>query len=72
MSWLLLIDHPRVLGIAEVMNYPGVVGGAADLLAKVALGHQAGLRVDGHAPLLSGPGVTSLSGGGSCRPTMSV
>ncbi len=24
-----LIDHPRVLGIAEVMNYPGVVGGAA-------------------------------------------
>ncbi|WIG58032.1 MAG: Adenine deaminase [Ktedonobacterales bacterium] len=50
-----LLDAPRVLGIAEMMNYPGVAGGAPDMLAKALLGHHARLRVDGHAPLLSGP-----------------
>ncbi|MBF6612150.1 MAG: adenine deaminase [Chloroflexi bacterium] len=49
-----LIDEPRVLGIAEMMNYPGVAGGSEDMLRKAALGHRAGLRVDGHAPMLSG------------------
>lgn len=49
-----LIDAPRVLGIAEVMNYPGVSGGDEDLLAKVRLGHQARLRIDGHAPRVTG------------------
>lgn len=59
-----LINHPRVLGIAEVMNYPGVVSGASNLLAKVALGHQAGLRVDGHAPLLRGPALQAYLAAG--------
>ncbi|MCA9242937.1 MAG: adenine deaminase [Phycisphaerales bacterium] len=47
-----LFDLPRVLGLAELMNYPGVVAGAADCLDKIAA---AGSRVvDGHAPGLSG------------------
>jgi adenine deaminase len=45
-------SHPRVLGLAEVMNFPGVVGGEAGLLQKLALFPQG--PVDGHAPLLSG------------------
>ncbi|HEX8035097.1 MAG TPA: adenine deaminase [Ktedonobacterales bacterium] len=49
-----LLDRARVLGIAEMMNYPGVVAGANDMLAKLKLGHGGRLRVDGHAPLLSG------------------
>lgn len=49
-----LIDEPGVLGIAEMMNYPGVAGGSEDMLHKASLGHRAGLRVDGHAPMLSG------------------
>ena len=49
-----LIDHPRVLGIAEMMNYPGVSGGDGDMLAKASLGHGAGARVDGHAPMVGG------------------
>ncbi len=49
-----LINQPRVLGIAEMMNYPGVVGGTDDMVAKALLGHQAKLRVDGHAPMVSG------------------
>lgn len=45
-------QHPRVLGLAEVMNFPGVIAGDAGLLAKIALFPRG--PVDGHAPLLSG------------------
>jgi adenine deaminase len=44
--------HPKALGLAEFMNFPGVVHAAPDVLAKLeafADGH-----IDGHAPLLSG------------------
>lgn len=44
--------NPRVLGLAEVMNFPGMVAGSRDLLEKLALFPQG--PVDGHAPLLSG------------------
>jgi adenine deaminase len=40
------------IGVAEVMNFPGVIAGDADLRAKIAAaGHR---RVDGHAPGLGG------------------
>ena len=57
--------HPRVLGLAEVMNFPGVVAGDPGLLKKIALfPHSA---VDGHAPLLSGKALNAyrLTGIGS-------
>ncbi|MEE8519860.1 MAG: amidohydrolase family protein, partial [Gemmatimonadota bacterium] len=42
-----LFDHPRVIGLAEVMNFPGVYLGAPEVLAKI---DAAGARpVDGHA-----------------------
>ena len=44
--------HPRVLGLAEMMNFPGLVAGDPGLLDKLALFPQG--PVDGHAPLLSG------------------
>jgi adenine deaminase len=47
----LLLDHGAI-GVAEVMNYPGVVAGGAELLAKIAAAGDR--RVDGHAPGLSG------------------
>lgn len=46
------LAHPRVRGIAEVMNFPGVVLGFEDVLKKVELG--AGRPVDGHAPGVRG------------------
>ena len=49
-----LLGEERVLGIAEMMNYPGVVTGDEDMMRKAALGHEARLRVDGHAPLVRG------------------
>jgi adenine deaminase len=49
-----LVDEPRVLGIAEMMNYPGVIGGSDDMVAKARLGHGSRMPVDGHAPLVGG------------------
>lgn len=43
----------RILGLAEMMNYPGVLGGDPAVLAKLAAAH--GRVIDGHAPLLRGP-----------------
>jgi adenine deaminase len=48
-----LLDEFGAIGVAEVMNYPGVVAGDAELLAKIAAA--GGRRVDGHAPGLTGP-----------------
>lgn len=47
-----LFAEPGVLGLAEVMNYPGVVAGDAGLLAKLRAAR--GRVIDGHAPGLSG------------------
>jgi len=47
-----LLDHPRVLGIAEMMNFPGVLFRVPEVLRKVALAD--GRPLDGHAPGLSG------------------
>ena len=44
--------NPRVLGLAEVMNFPGVLGGDPGMMAKLAAFQ--GRRIDGHAPLLRG------------------
>jgi adenine deaminase len=46
----LAASHPRVLGLAEMMNYPGVLGGDPVELAKLQAFGAAGLLVDGHAP----------------------
>jgi adenine deaminase len=48
-----LLQHPRVLGLAEVMNFPGVVGGDPGVLAKLQAFR--GRPIDGHCPGLSGP-----------------
>lgn len=47
-----LMDHAAVIGLAEVMNYPGVIHRDAGLMAK--LDAFAGRHIDGHAPMLSG------------------
>lgn len=50
----LLIDAPWVLGIAEMMNFPGVVNCDGSVLSKIQLGLDKEKRIDGHAPHLSG------------------
>ncbi|MHB1390538.1 MAG: adenine deaminase [Thermoleophilia bacterium] len=48
----LLLNQNRVLGIAEMMNYPGVLAGDPQVLDKIRIAD--GRRVDGHAPGLTG------------------
>ncbi len=47
-------DHPRVLGLAEMMNYVGVVNGQAEPIEKIAGAQSHHKKIDGHAPGLSG------------------
>jgi len=47
-----LARHPRALGLAEMMNFPGVLAGDPSILEKLT--SFAGRSIDGHAPLLSG------------------
>ena len=45
-------NHPKVLGLAEFMNFPGVLAQDPACLAKLAAFQDR--RIDGHAPLLRG------------------
>ncbi len=47
-----LMDHPSVIGLAEFMNFPGVIHEDPGCMAKLAAFQ--GRHIDGHAPLLSG------------------
>jgi len=44
-----ILRHPRALGVAEMMNFPGVIAGDPDVLARIISDH-----VDGHAPGVNG------------------
>jgi len=46
--------NPRVLGLAEMMNYPGVVGCDDAVLKKLTAAQTHKMRIDGHAPGLTG------------------
>lgn len=45
-------DHPKVLGLAEFMNFPGIFNKTDAVLEKLAAFE--GRHIDGHAPLVSG------------------
>lgn len=57
-----LWDHERVIGLAEMMNYPGVLFRVPAVLDKI---RAAGSRpIDGHAPGLSGPDLNAYIAAG--------
>lgn len=45
--------NERVLGLAEMMNYPGVLMGDSEVIAKINSAKEQGGVIDGHAPGLS-------------------
>ena len=47
-------QRPRVLGLAEMMNFPGVISGDSGTLAKIAASQSHHKKIDGHAPCLTG------------------
>jgi adenine deaminase len=49
-----LLDDPRIVYLSEMMNFPGVLAGDPECLAKIAAAQARGKQVDGHAPGLRG------------------
>ncbi|MDO5435093.1 MAG: adenine deaminase [Clostridia bacterium] len=49
-----LFNDPYVIGLGEMMNFPGVISGVPDVMAKIGAAHKAGKLINGHAPMISG------------------
>jgi adenine deaminase len=50
-----LFKEPWAIGLAEMMNFPGVIFRNPEVLKKIEMAR--GKRIDGHAPMLSGKGL---------------
>lgn len=51
---LYLDNNKKVLGLAEMMNYVGVINGGKNVLSKIVTSQAHHKKIDGHAPELSG------------------
>ena len=47
-------DHPRVQGLAEMMNFPGIISADASTVSKIVASQAHHKKIDGHAPGLKG------------------
>ncbi|MEK6705408.1 MAG: adenine deaminase [Bdellovibrionota bacterium] len=56
------ITHPRQLGLAEMMNYPGVLSAQEDVTEKLAAFQQ--MPIDGHSPLVRGSALSAYASSG--------
>lgn len=54
-----ILRHPRAIGVAEMMNFPGVIAGDPDVLARLVAPH-----VDGHAPGVTGAALNAYVAAG--------
>ena len=59
-----LITKPNVIGLAEMMNYPGVISGNMDVLRKLSTASAYKKIIDGHAPGLSGKELNAYAAAG--------
>ena len=57
-------DHPRVLGLAEMMNYPGILMGERSTIEKIVVSQAHHKKIDGHAPGLSGKALNAYMSAG--------
>lgn len=49
-----MMNHDRIVALAEMMNYPGVIFTDPDVMAKIKAAKKVGKTVDGHAPGVAG------------------
>ena len=47
-------DHPRVQGLAEMMNFVGIINGDSQVVEKIVASQAHHKKIDGHAPGLAG------------------
>ena len=57
-------DHPRVQGLAEMMNYPGVIAADNATVSKIVASQAHHKKIDGHAPGLSGKALNAYISAG--------
>ncbi|RPJ74795.1 MAG: adenine deaminase, partial [Alphaproteobacteria bacterium] len=64
-------SHPNVLGLAEMMNFPGVINGDEKVLDKIE--EYSDMNLDGHCPLLRGKALNAYIAAGiqNCHETIS-
>ena len=65
-------DHKLVLGLAEMMNFPGLLGEEPDITTKMT--DYSGLKRDGHCPGLSGHDLNAYAASGihSCHESVTI
>ncbi len=59
-----LLHTPGILGLAEVMDFPAVLVGDEQVLAKILAAHGRGVAVDGHAPGVLGQALIAYAAAG--------
>lgn len=59
-----LLAHPDIWYLSEMMNYPGVLSGNTEVMAKIEAAKKAGKPVDGHAPGLRGDDARNYASAG--------
>lgn len=65
-------NHPNVIGLAEMMNFPGVINGRAEVLDKIEAFTD--MNMDGHSPLLTGKQLNAYRAAGiqNCHETITI
>jgi adenine deaminase len=59
-----MLAREEFVALGEMMNYPGVIGRAPDVMRKIEAALEQGKPVDGHCPGLSGDDLSSYIGAG--------
>ena len=57
-------DHPRVQGLAEMMNFVGTINGDAQVVEKIVASQAHHKKIDGHAPDLKGNDLNAYGAAG--------
>lgn len=65
-------DHSNVIGLAEMMNFPGVINGSPEVLEKLESFEE--MNLDGHSPLLKGKDLNAYRAAGiqNCHETVTL
>ncbi|HOW57021.1 MAG TPA: adenine deaminase [Smithellaceae bacterium] len=59
-----LLRNPEIKYLSEMMNFPGVINGDPEVLAKITVAKKQGKPVDGHAPALRGEALRKYAAAG--------
>jgi adenine deaminase len=60
----ILLASPKITGLAELMNFPGVLFRDKNVIKKISMAHKYKMTIDGHAPGLSGKDLNAYIGAG--------